>query len=775
MPVENVKDLTILLKRYEDISFANKHSIGALEPDPKKFADSLLESVSVWHDCVEQLRPLLPQVTEQMLVERSFLPLTADIADVFERLLSQLEVVKQQLGPVTFEEAHDELQKGIGSTLRDVEEVLRHAAPDYPAYKYFDALLIQTRRPLIMEQSGINKVRRLIEQSKVRPLPDENQKSQYQVRLLDKFFSPRNQVALLSATFVAVLLLQIAKLPFIEAASEMPGLKVAVGVLATLWFILRLFGLRKARKRRYALAHALTSVLLAGVVILWIRDSASVVEETLARYRDVAKLFIWWMTILWFPTQFLNAIKNHRVTGYVFYGMFWAGLAALWAYGFFRGFIIAILLLIWPISRLLSTPKNEQREFPYRLGQRLYIPATVSLVIVALVVSHEPLWLLGMTIWLVFISITRLSFKHFRRTYDLLEELFPETQGRDRKNRFLLISLVTSTALLTPGLMGRLTPDFVSSLYLQAAGLAFALITILLAVQAIIPGITTWSGDQHTSKRLREMRSILRANTGLEGFMQLFFYLFVLTIAGWLLATRFLSEMPFVVDLSLEYLVGHTTTIVDLVNPFERFAFSMENTLLGLSTLYFAAFVCLSVFAVAQLYYLFIAANTLVLPIRDALLSTPVQIEKVEGVDTRGRKSKDPKGHELVVERLQSDRKLNGYVISALKVEKISDGGGLKVAIELEMDFVEIDAMLEIVREVYRTVFSVSSVNAAKLVLFRNAHLGRTGTQNIFLLEITRHEWEFLSKSVPGFPFRYKLERLGARIIDYVAAESRIA
>jgi len=328
--------------------------------------------------------------------------------------------------------------------------------------------------------------------------------------------------------------------------------------------------------------------------------------------------------------------------------------------------------------------------------------------------------------------------------------------------------------LLTPGLLGQLDLNFVTSLYLQAAGLAFALITILLAVQAIIPGVTTWSREDSLSRRMREMRSILTANAGLEGFMQLFFLLFIYSLLGWLITTRFFTGISPVVDLTLSY---HLNPRIDLLAPFREMSeieLIRGSTLVGLSTLFFAGFVSIAVYAIAQLYYLFIAANTLVLPIRDTLLSTPVQIEQCNASSDGMPDAALLAAQSEIVRQLTSNRKLNGYIIDSLDIE-LHVNEGAEVAIKLEMDYIEMERLLLVVREVYRSLFRVDEVQKTNLTVFQRVHIGE-GKRDVFKLSLTLHQWrEFLSKDIEGFPFRYKLQRLGAIILDYVAAESRLA
>src|SRR5690606_8102089 len=142
-----------------------------------------------------------------------------------------------------------------------------------------------------------------------------------------------------------------------------------------------------------------------------------------------------------------------------------------------------------------------------------------------------------------------------------------------------------SSVILTTGFIGRVDGDFISEIYSTIITFATALVTILLAVQAIIPGMNVWSKESNIDKRIREMRLVIRANKGLGGFMSSFFYLLVFSVCGWLLTKRLGSGLPIVVDLSIENNFAPFRSIIDVLNPFsDQFSLSYEQTLISLST-----------------------------------------------------------------------------------------------------------------------------------------------------------------------------------------------
>jgi len=456
--------------------------------------------------------------------------------------------------------------------------------------------------------------------------------------------------------------------------------------------------------------------------------------------------------------------------------MIWAGVLALFSYGIGKGLLVAVLLLIIPINRLFGGSKAEQQNLAGILDKRLYIPTAISMILVALFVTREGLWLIGATTWIMFSITASHSFRYFRPTYDLIEELYPKPRGKRRRHLLLFISLTLSTVLLFPGLLGKLQGDFVLSLYSQASGLAFGLITILLAVQAIIPGITTWSADTRKASRLREMRSILRANAGLEGFMQWFFILFTFSLLAWFLSSKFLSQYDVLVDLSQ---TGAFDQPIDIVGEFNRIVLlgqaPSQIFLLRISTLIFGIFVYATIYGIAQLYYLFVAANTLTMPIRDSIFSNSVEIESIKIINIEGEDEIEQK-RESLQNNLQSNLNLNGHIINQLSIVYSKDDPHVieTIDVEFELDFIELNELLILVKDIYAGMFTLGSVQSVNLSIVRRT-FQKFRRQIVFTLEMNATEWDFVKIEVKGFPLDYKLRCLGARLSNYVMAESQIA
>nr|MBC8554329.1 hypothetical protein [Candidatus Brocadiales bacterium] len=541
-----------------------------------------------------------------------------------------------------------------------------------------------------------------------------------------------------------------------------------------LWGLLFIWVIKAMRQRKISIFF--TGLIIWGVPLFWAYAFFPISLFINGGIRGAVKVILWLTVIFWFPLQFLNVIKDHRANQVIILSVIWAGVLSLFSYGIGKGILVAVLLLIMPISRLLNAPKTEQRNLSSTLDKRLYIPTAISLLFVALLVTREGLWLIGAFIWIVFSVTVSHSSRYFRRTYDLIEELYPNPQGRRRRHFLLFISLSLTTLILFPGVLGKLSNEFVVNHYSQASGLAFGLITILLAVQAIIPGVTTWAGNTRKAHHLREMRSILRANAGLEGFMQWFFILFIYSLIAWLISALFLTNVEILVDLSkasaFEQPIYALGEIRSLFFSSQKFS---EELLTRLSTVIFAVFSYVTIYGIAQLYYLFIAANTLTLPIRDSLLSSPVEIKVINFEVLQNKKDQNRKENEIRL-KLRSDQELNGHIINLLNVSY--DPGNPeqidKVKVEFELDFIELRELHKLVNRVFLSIFELGQVANVEVSIVRRTYQ-KFRRQPVFHLEINLNEWEFLKKDVLGFPFNYKLQCLGARQPDYVLAESQIA
>lgn len=118
---------------------------------------------------------------------------------------------------------------------------------------------------------------------------------------------------------------------------------------------------------------------------------------------------------------------------------------------------------------------------------------------------------------------------------------------------------------------------------------------------------------------------------------------------------------------------------------------------------------------------------------------------------------------------------LNGYIIDRLNID-VDPNQQWELKTSIEMDFVEVEELLTLVRSLFSTAFSkYSSIGTPESVdveVVRKVQSGTWQPPRIFSLKLDQREWEFLSKEIPGFPFRYKLENLG-RLLQTIQPPNR--
>ena len=521
-----------------------------------------------------------------------------------------------------------------------------------------------------------------------------------------------------------------------------------------------------------------TGLLMAFIIIplvFWFTQTPF--ENFLLNYENAGKLCIL-LVIISFPLYFILP----RANGAADVAILSICLAIFFSfvfYGFFRGWAVIILLFILPLFRL----NNQDNSDSVRAFETGFIrTVTVGLFITSIFVTREFIWLVGLTIWITYLVFLRsTSYRYFRQNYDIVEELYPGAQNRNQRTLFFAGALITSTLLLTTGIVGKLETAFVSSVYANTATFALALVTILLAVQAIIPGINVWASETAVDKRIREMRSMIRLNQGLGGFMSSFFFLFIFSVVGWLITQRSSRDIEFVVDLSYERNFSQMISVFDLIFPWTPdFQFSPEVTLVSFGTLLFAVSACLAIYSAFQLYYLFTTASIFLLPVQDALLSNAVHIEQVN-VNLTEHTQKKSDLEEFVPSLLASEKKLNGYVVDQVNIiTDLHNTDHIRISVSLEMDFISLDKVLELCQATFQSLFDSYKarkipmpIAQASFAVYRDTHT--MGRHNVFSLQIDRSEWDFLSKDMPGFSLEYKVRHvLKAKLIDFILPDAQI-
>jgi hypothetical protein len=126
--------------------------------------------------------------------------------------------------------------------------------------------------------------------------------------------------------------------------------------------------------------------------------------------------------------------------------------------------------------------------------------------------------------------------------------------------------------------------------------------------------------------------------------------------------------------------------------------------------------------------------------------------------------------------KLQSNLNLNGHIINQLSIFYGEDDPHIieTIKVEFELDFIELNELLGLIKDLYSSMFMLGNVQAVNLSIVRRT-FQKFGRQPVFGLEINATEWDFVKSEIKGFPLDYKLRCLGARLSSYVMAESQIA
>ena len=517
-------------------------------------------------------------------------------------------------------------------------------------------------------------------------------------------------------------------------------------------------------------------LLLSCFVMLLLLDLTGFsTDSRIVTTKVFARIFSVLVATLWFQGIFMMRWKRSQEMS--IWVMVWATLINIWIYGIFVGAAISILLYAFPVRRLLGLFKDiDDRSVPDRFFRRFSLPYAVAWSVVALVLTHEIIWLIGLTVWISFnVIIRESSYRFFRQTYDLIENIFSEQGGRKQREAYFVASSSITAFVTLTGMLGHLNVGQIKDLLGFAGNFSLVLITILLAIQAVIPGINLWSSDAGPRRRSREIHTMLRANRGLGGFMVSFFLLFVLSNS-----TRWILESFDAVDiriasLDIQFLTRETGSTIDV---FLGSQYSAEVTLMIGFTIVLVVCVSLLIYCVLLLYYMFSTASVFLMPMLDSLLSTPVHVDSVSNGLSMDIEEKDDFQTE-VLKSLKSSSKLNGCIIDQLVLsDSIEPSGNAILAVHYILDFPDKSQMYRVFKETVRLFYGRSSkidkqIESILVSCYRDTR--DQGKHNIFAVQVNLSDWRFFEREVPGMSDQYKIEHIfGAKLVDYVLPEAQV-
>ncbi len=486
----------------------------------------------------------------------------------------------------------------------------------------------------------------------------------------------------------------------------------------------------------------------------------------------LAKLFIVFVTLMWFPSVFVVPSGSSRNLSLTLFALAWSFVLLLWVYGVVLG-TVSFALLVSPLAILLRSRREETDRNAQLIIRRVYWGMGLALFIMGSLITHENIWLIGAVIWWVFATVAQVSFRYFRYTFDMIASLDPTLDIAEVKRRLFYLAFIATILLLffISLISGKLEREIAIGIYSQAVTLSFGIVVVLFAVQAIIPSITSWGGAEQQKRspsHVREMKLLLRGQQGLTGFLQVFFAVFVFSLLGWVVSS-IISPASTAIDLSLSFLTTPAPNLIDMLNPPANFQYSSEVTLTFVQTVLFSVLVCTFSYSLAVFYYLFIATNTLVLPIKDALLAQPALLRESRYSAGRGKQGMESK----LEKSLHHSRKLRGEVITELRTQQ-NEAGEQSCTVTIAGDFDSTPEIIHKAMALLQAIFDVKEIQLARVEVIKSS-FGTVESQKLFWVDVTRSEYEnFLVCEIEGMDTEYKLIQLGARILRFLLPEAQI-
>lgn len=473
----------------------------------------------------------------------------------------------------------------------------------------------------------------------------------------------------------------------------------------------------------------------------------------------VFRVLPWFIALVWFPVYFLSAIPVRRFQLTI---LIWGTFFLLLAYGLVIGGIVAAMVYFVPLGRLM----RKQTHGGHDVNLTEYV-RTLSLGLVfSFFLTREMLWLVGCIIWLGFSLMLYISRSHFRKL-DQVESVADLTPSRQLRHRILFFAYVITIIMFGP---------FVSSVWLtnQSANATLELLTVLLlafvtlvfAVQAIVPGISSWASEDQREAQ-RERRIVLESVRSLRGF----------AIAGVIgLGLVLLLRLVPWEDITLE------NSVRWYVEPVFAVGFVWLRTFLGFipgfmlnSLLYLALVFTLTVSAqvLAQVYYLFIAANAFIVPLIVKTRSTPAIIADPAEITPRHKTDEEKRLYELVARRLKNNNLLRGTVVESYVVhESEFDSSCYTITVTFWEDFPERNQLSQAAKATVDGLFS-SAKNADTVRVTFFSPFPRIGKATAFSVFLHRDVWNIVIKPKhKTIPLLYKWDEVGAAFNTVILEDS---
>lgn len=475
-----------------------------------------------------------------------------------------------------------------------------------------------------------------------------------------------------------------------------------------------------------------------------------------------ASLVSWYIVLLWFPVYFLGAIPLHT---YQLTSIIWATFFLWLAYGFLAGTLYALLLYAIPISKLLRTPTFGSLD----KNATSYSLAAATGILGVFVLTHEPMWLFGLAMWLAFVLILSVSRAYYRKL-DQVEAVANEPPSRQLRHRILLFGYLLTLVLFSPGVSELILDRGQHSLLELLTTLLVTFITLVFAIQAIVPGITAWESDNDRAG-LREKKTLLQTIESLRGFLisgtialgvMVLLQILPIDTAEYSFATdRYFQRVSHIGDAMFKGIAGTVSV---------TFTVGMISQL----TLIFA--VAISIQVLSQLYYLFVAANTLLIPLRAKVRSVPPILPTRSESCPDDHTDVEKQIWENVTASLQHWERMQGMIVTNLRVNASTElGDNLRLLIEFWDDFPARSQICEFAHSLCNLLFQHEPRINAIRVVFRTT-LPKYGEVRAFLAELSRENWQVIFQNSGGaLPIEYMWKELGANFHNGVFEDAYVA
>jgi hypothetical protein len=487
-------------------------------------------------------------------------------------------------------------------------------------------------------------------------------------------------------------------------------------------------------------------------LFLYLLGEIGLLNNFIIIHRDILKISIWFLSILWIPSLFLRNIP--RYTKELILLIISASIYVLFIYKpFMKGLLLASGLFLYPLYGFLAidNPKIERVNSDSR--KVIFYPTLIALLI-SFLITQEPLWLIGFIIWSCFIIVAKISYKYFVPTFSSLSKQDTERDNEIVMDPWIFISLFASCMFLGTGFLGELENSFLSGLYLDSIQIALILIGFLLAAQGVVNSASLKS---ETDKgKLFEAQSLLSILEGFTGFMTTFLMLFVVSVLGYFSTTKFET-----LNISCKY----------LTSPINFSSFSISQFA---SLFIFCFFVTLFILSIFHLFYLFLSSNLILNPLKTAIIYSPLLIENktnmskfnpvVETTDV-------DQIEEYTINKLKKDQKLNGKVMTSLLINKFVEDEGYYIGCEFEIVTPNKIDLMELSINLGNNVISDGKFSRVS-VLVRSKE-GSLNMFKIFQVELTKEKLKFLTQK-NDLDLEYKFEQIGAFFWNPAFKESHI-